>query len=110
MRLAGEAGARCPLGHLVARPKLELPQDALDVSLSRLLGNDERLGQLAVGVPACQQKGDLSLAGSERATRQPGMGCRCREFSPSEMLFGQFAGIADGAFRAQSAALFPRLN
>jgi len=31
MRLAGEAGARRPLGHLVARPELELAEDVFDV-------------------------------------------------------------------------------
>ena len=55
-----------PGGDLGPRAEVELRQDVLQVAARRPLGDDQRVGDLAVRQPAGDERGHLTLAGRER--------------------------------------------
>jgi hypothetical protein len=61
---------------LGARTDLELPEDAAEVSLDRVLGHEERLRDLAVGHPFGGQARDAQFRGGEVAAALGGVSAR----------------------------------
>ena len=67
-------GARAAdgLGHRGPRGHAELREDVREVALDRLLGEEQLVGDLAVGAAERDELGDLALAAAQRAEARPG--------------------------------------
>ena len=61
---------------LRARSDLELPEDAAEVSLDRVLGNEERLRDLSIGLSFGGQARDAEFRGGEVAAALGGVSAR----------------------------------
>src|SRR6185437_3750821 len=86
-REAGGAGGLQGAGELRARADPELPKDAAEVSLDRVLGDEERLRDLAVRHSFSGQTCDAQLGGGEVAAALAGISARTRTGS-DQLLVG----------------------